>query len=121
MFENCSIPWTVTYDEIIYGIDGELEIHTDEGRHRIGPGDIMWLPAGTRLTYVAREPARFFFAVASGDRVESGKQHPSPRPRASGSPGLTPGHAGDRLPEERSFERLVQHPGGTSSGVCLGR
>ena len=82
VFENCSIPWTVTYDEIIYGIDGELEIHTDEGRHLVGPGDIMWLPAGTRLTYVAREPAKFFFAVApvTESKAGSSTHHHTPVP-----------------------------------------
>ena len=64
VFENCDIPWTVTYDEILYGVEGVLEIHTEEGVHEVGPGDIMWLPAGTELAYVAREPAKFFFAVA---------------------------------------------------------
>ena len=72
VFENCNIPWTVTYDEIIYGIEGLLEIHTAEGIHRIGPGDIMWLPEGTELTYVAREPAKFFFAVAPVSESKAG-------------------------------------------------
>lgn len=64
VFENCNIPWTVTYDEILYGIEGTMEIHTAEGIHEVGPGDIMWLPAGTEMAYVATKPAKFFFAVA---------------------------------------------------------
>ena len=72
VFENCNIPWTVTYDEIIYGIDGVLEIHTEEGIHEVGPGDIMWLPAGTELAYVAGEPARFFFAVSPVAKSKAG-------------------------------------------------
>jgi len=64
VFENCNIPWTVTYDEIICGIEGVMEIHTAEGIHEVGPGDIMWLPAGTEMAYVATAPAKFFFAVA---------------------------------------------------------
>ncbi len=72
VFENCNVPWTVTYDEILYGLEGVIEIHTAEGVHRVGPGDIMWLPAGTELAYVAREPAKFFFAVAPVTKSKSG-------------------------------------------------
>ncbi len=72
VFENCNIPWTVTYDEIIFGIEGTLEIHTAEGVHKVGPGDIMWLPAGTELAYVAGEPARFFFSVAPVTESKAG-------------------------------------------------
>lgn len=73
VFENCNVPWTVTYDEILYGIEGVLEIHTAEGIHEVGPGDIMWLPAGTELVYVATKPAKFFFAVAPCTKSGSGK------------------------------------------------
>ncbi len=79
VFENCNIPWTVTYDEILYGIEGVLEIHTAEGVHRVGPGDIMWLPAGTELVYVAQAPAKFFFAVAPVTKSKAGSstlRHP---------------------------------------------
>jgi len=72
VFENCDIPWTVTYDEILYGIDGVMEIHTEEGIHEVGAGDIMWLPAGTALRYVAKAPAKFFFAVAPCTESKSG-------------------------------------------------
>lgn len=72
VFENCNVPWTVTYDEILYGIEGVLEIHTAEGIHEVGPGDIMWLPAGTELAYVATKPAKFFFAVAPCTKSTSG-------------------------------------------------
>ena len=72
VFENCNIPWTVTYDEILYGIEGVLEIHTEEGIHEVGPGDIMWLPAGTEMAYVAKGPAKFFFAVAPCTESKAG-------------------------------------------------
>ena len=87
VFENCSIPWTVTYDEILYGIEGVLEIHTAEGIHEVGPGDIMWLPAGTELTYVAGTLARFFFAVAPCTESKAGSSttvHEPVPPRPKG-------------------------------------
>ncbi|MBN33244.1 MAG: ethanolamine utilization protein EutQ [Rhodospirillaceae bacterium] len=73
VFENCHIPWTVTYDEIIYGLKGTMEIHTEEGIHTVGAGDIMWLPAGTELIYVANEAAKFFFAVAPCTESKAGQ------------------------------------------------
>ncbi len=87
VFENCNIPWTVTYDEILYGIEGVMEIHTDEGIHEVGPGDIMWLPAGTEMAYVAKEPAKFFFAVVPVTKSKAGSstvEHTPvpPRPRS---------------------------------------
>ena len=72
VFENCNIAWTVTYDEILYGIDGTLEIHIGDSVHEVGPGDIMWLPAGTELAYVASAPAKFFFAVAPVTKSTAG-------------------------------------------------
>ena len=72
VFEDCNIPWTVTYDEILYGIEGRLEIHIGGAVHDVGPGDIMWLPAGTELAYVAKEPAKFFFAVAPVTKSKAG-------------------------------------------------
>jgi ethanolamine utilization protein EutQ len=72
VFENCNVPWTVTYDEILFGIEGVLEIHTAEGIHEVGPGDMMWLPAGTEMAYVASEAAKFFFAVAPVTESKAG-------------------------------------------------
>lgn len=83
-FENCRIPWTVTYDEILYGLEGTLEIHIGEQVHEMGPGDLMWLPAGTELAYVAGGRATFFFAVApvAASKAGSGTTlHPPVPPR----------------------------------------
>lgn len=87
VFENCNIPWTVTYDEILYGIEGVMEIHTAEGIHEVGPGDMMWLPAGTEMAYVATKPAKFFFAVAPVTASKAGSStvaHPGVPPKPKG-------------------------------------
>ena len=87
VFENCNIPWTVTYYEILYGIEGVMEIHTAEGIHEVGPGDMMWLPAGTEIAYVATKPAKFFFAVAPVTASKAGSStvaHTPVPPRKKG-------------------------------------
>jgi ethanolamine utilization protein EutQ len=49
------IPWTITYDEVLTVIEGELTVHAGGRVHRLGPKDSMWLPAGTELVYEARD------------------------------------------------------------------
>jgi len=84
VFENCNIPWTVTYDEILFGIDGTMRVVVGDDIHEMGPGDIMWLPQGTELIYEADEKATFFFAVAPAANSPSGSKtdvHPTVAPR----------------------------------------
>lgn len=61
--ENATIEWTVTYDEILFICEGRLTLEFDDGTHECTAGDIVWLPEGTHLKYMARERAGFFYAV----------------------------------------------------------
>lgn len=61
--ENVTIDWTVTYDEILFILEGPLTVEFDDGRHVCDTGDIVWLPEGTHLKYVATTRAAFFYAV----------------------------------------------------------
>ena len=84
VFENCSIPWTVTYDEILFGIDGTMRVVVADEVHEMGPGDILWLPEGTELIYEADKKATFFFAVSPAANSPSGAKtevHPTVAPR----------------------------------------
>lgn len=51
VLENVSISWTVTYDEVLFIHEGEMTIETNGERWTCRPGDIVWLPNGTTLTY----------------------------------------------------------------------
>lgn len=53
VFEDCSLEWTVQYDEYIYVVSGLLTMHTRAGKHELGPGDAIWLPCGTWMIYEA--------------------------------------------------------------------
>ena len=48
---NARIPWTITYDEILYIVSGVLRVHIGSKVLEAGPGDSIWLPAGTDLVY----------------------------------------------------------------------
>ena len=61
--ENAEIDWTVTYDEILFIFEGRLTVEFDTGAHECGPGDIVWLPKGTHLKYIARERAGYFYVL----------------------------------------------------------
>jgi ethanolamine utilization protein EutQ len=61
--EDVTIDWTVTYDEVLFIMEGQLTVEFDGGSHLCEPGDIVWLPNGTRLKYIARGRAAYFYAV----------------------------------------------------------
>lgn len=75
--ENVAIDWTVTYDEILYIFEGTLTLELDDGIHECKPGDIVWLPEGTHLRYVARGKAGYFYAVHPVDwAARQGREEP---------------------------------------------
>lgn len=53
VFEDCSIDWTINYDEALHCLEGEIDIVVGGESHVLGPRDSIWLPAGTSLTYRA--------------------------------------------------------------------
>ena len=63
VFENCAIPWTVTYDEVLFIKSGRMTLRIGDKAYRAGPGDILWIPAGTALVYEAKRKVTFFYAV----------------------------------------------------------
>lgn len=64
IMEGVSIHWTVTYDEVLFIHEGRMDVVTDQGRFACGPGDIVWLPAGTTLDYDASKGrCAYFYAL----------------------------------------------------------
>lgn len=61
-FRHARIPWTVQYDEVVLVIEGRLEVITEKATLTAGPKDSLWLPKGTKLTYVS-EDALVFYAI----------------------------------------------------------
>lgn len=61
--EDVTIEWTVTYDEILFVLESPLTIEFADARHDCNTGDIVWLPAGTCLKYIASQRAAYFYAL----------------------------------------------------------
>ncbi len=65
--DHCAYPWTLTYDEFYYVIDGILEIIVD-GRHIAGKaGDIMHIPKGTKIHFSSPETCRAVYFTYPAD------------------------------------------------------
>lgn len=59
---NARFPWTIRYDEVLLVVEGALTIHTGGAALKAGPGDSIFLPAGTALEYEAQS-ALIFYAI----------------------------------------------------------
>ncbi|GBC86617.1 hypothetical protein HRbin12_00614 [bacterium HR12] len=57
-------PMNLPYHEIAVIIEGEVEVTEEDGTvHRIGPGDVLITPKGSRATWRALSPVKKFWAV----------------------------------------------------------
>lgn len=84
VFENCKMEWTVTYDEVLFILEGQFRLKTKDGTFHAGPGDTLWIPEGTWLVYEADEPVTFFYAVApvtGSPTTGLAQSHPTTQPR----------------------------------------
>jgi len=50
-FDGTSIDWTVLYDEMIVVIEGTFRLGTPEGEITAMPGDVIWIPENTPISY----------------------------------------------------------------------
>jgi ethanolamine utilization protein EutQ len=56
-------PWTLTYDEIEYVIEGELHIITDDGVTVGLPGDVIFIPKNTKIEFATPSWAKFLYVT----------------------------------------------------------
>jgi ethanolamine utilization protein EutQ len=70
VLENVVIDWRVTYDEVLFIHSGTLTLEFGGERHACVPGDIVWLPEGTQLRYIAEGKAEYFYALHPVDWAE---------------------------------------------------
>ncbi len=59
------------YDEVAYILEGDADVETDDGRAlRVGPGDILVTPNGSKGTWRIRETIAKFYAIYSGAPID---------------------------------------------------
>lgn len=83
---GCNIPWTVTYDEVLFIHDGKFKLRIGNDVFNAGPGDTLWIPANTELVYDAPERVTFFYAVSPVGNSPStgvGREFPDATPDRS--------------------------------------
>ena len=67
-WEGAEVVWTVLYDEVIFIIEGCLEVMANGKNHSIYPGQMLWIPEETELTYGGN--ALFGYVVHPGNWKE---------------------------------------------------
>ena len=74
---NACMDWTVTYDEVLIVLSGQLTVRTTDKVMIAGPHDSIWLPAGTSVTYEAEDcVAAYAIHPASGNPTpEAGRRN----------------------------------------------
>jgi ethanolamine utilization protein EutQ len=65
-------PWTLTYDEVEYVIEGELHLGTPKGMVIGRPGDILYVPRGTNVTFGTPSWARLLYVTYPADWAGGG-------------------------------------------------
>ncbi len=65
--ERGEFPWTLTYDEIDIVLEGELVIRRGDEAVSGGPGDVIFIPKGSRITFGSPSRARFVYVTYPAD------------------------------------------------------
>ncbi len=56
-------PWTLTYDEVDVVLEGELVIRRGAQEVRGGPGDVIFIPKGSSITFGTPSKVRFVYVA----------------------------------------------------------
>ena len=67
VMEKTTFPWTLTYDEMDYVIDGRLDILVGGETVSAGPGEVIHIPRGSDIQFSAKGKVRFLYFVYPAD------------------------------------------------------
>ena len=62
-----SFPWTLNYDEVQIVLEGELHIGTPDGVRVGRPGDVLYVPKGSTITFSTPTWAKFVYVTYPAD------------------------------------------------------
>lgn len=66
-FREGSFPWTLNYAEIDLVLEGELHIETTQGTIVGKPGDVLYIPEGTSISFATPSWTKFFYVTFPAD------------------------------------------------------
>ncbi|OLL31818.1 ethanolamine utilization protein EutQ [Burkholderia sp. SRS-W-2-2016] len=64
-WQGARVSWTTLYEEVIFTIEGSLEVEADGHTHHVKPGQVLWIPKSTSLVYAGF--ALFGYVVYPGN------------------------------------------------------
>ena len=67
VMEDTTFPWTLTYDEMDYIVEGRLDVLTGGETVSAGPGEILHIPRGSEIQFSVQGRARFLYFVYPAD------------------------------------------------------
>ena len=70
--EKGEFPWSLTYDEVDIVLEGELVIRRGEMTARGGPGDVIFIPRGSSITFGTPSRVRFIYVAYPANWNEQG-------------------------------------------------
>lgn len=70
--DHSSFDWTLEYDEVDYIIEGVLEIKTGTEVLRGEAGDVLFIPKGSSITFMAPGKTRFLYVTYPANWSEQG-------------------------------------------------
>jgi ethanolamine utilization protein EutQ len=69
--ERGEFPWTLNYDEVEVVLEGELVIRRGDMEVRGGPGDVIFIPKGSSITFGTPSRVRFVYVTYPANWNES--------------------------------------------------
>lgn len=73
IFEKSKLPWTLTYDEIDYVVEGDFELRVGEKVFKGKPGDVISIPKGTSVVFGSPTRAKVFYVTYPANWEEISK------------------------------------------------
>jgi ethanolamine utilization protein EutQ len=61
--EDSSFEWELTYEEIDYVIEGTLTVEINGHKYVAHPGDVLFVPSGSKVIWGSPDKARVFYAT----------------------------------------------------------
>lgn len=72
-FDHSELPWTLSYDEVDYVVEGEFTIKTGGRLYTMKPGDVFHIPKGTSLVFGSPSFCKVFYVVYPANWLSQNK------------------------------------------------